>query len=48
MNKCCLLCYNSQWDELELDDAHFQYKKAYRGKTNDHPGNDMLPALEDR
>lgn len=47
-NKCCLLCYNSQWDELEIDSDYFQHKKAYRGKTNDHPGNDMLPAIEDR
>lgn len=47
-NKCCVLVFNQYWDELELDDSVFQYKKAYRGKTNDHPGNEMLPELAAR
>ena len=38
----------SSFDDLELDPAYFQHKKAYRGKTNDHPGNEMLPAMEKR
>lgn len=47
-NKCCLLCYASQWDELELDSDYFQHKKAYKGRVNNHPGNDMLPHVKDR
>ena len=48
MNKCCLLVFNKYWDELELDDSLFQHVKAYSGKTNDHPGNEMLPELTAR
>lgn len=47
-NKCCLLCYAAQWDELELDSDYFQHKKAYKGRVNNHPGNDMLPHVKDR
>ena len=46
--KCCLLLYEQEWDKLELDPKYFQHKKAYRGKTNDHPGNEMLPDIEKR
>ncbi|UNH61155.1 hypothetical protein SSZBM1_38 [Synechococcus phage S-SZBM1] len=46
--KCCLLVYNQWWDELEIDDTYFQYKKAYNGVVNDHPGNELLPELEKR
>jgi len=47
-NKCCLLVYEHQWDELELDPKYFQHKRNYRGKTNDHPGNEMLPDMTER
>lgn len=46
--KCCVVIFEADWDDLELDPAYFQHKKAYRGKTNDHPGNEMLPAMEKR
>mgnify|MGYP001170604066 FL=1 len=46
--KCCVIVYQQDWDDLEIDPAVFQYKKAYRGKTNDHPGNEMLPPIEQR
>ena len=48
MNKCCLCVYPHQWDDLEIDDSHFKNVKNYQGKTNDHPGNEMLPDVEDR
>ena len=47
-NQCNMLCFPHQWGELEVDDQYFLHKKAYKGKTNDHPGNEMLPELEDR
>jgi hypothetical protein len=40
--------YPHQWDDLEIDDSHFKNVKNYQGKTNDHPGNEMLPDVEDR
>jgi len=36
------------WDELEIEDTHFQNKKNYKGKTNDHPGNEYLPPMNKR
>ena len=48
ITKCCLLVYEPTWDELELDPKYFQHKRNYRGKTNDHPGNEMLPNMENR
>ncbi len=48
MNKCCLVVQEWDWEELELDSDHFAYSKAYRGKTNDHPGNEMLPSITER
>lgn len=48
VSKCCLLCHSQDWDELELDDSYFAHKKAYSGKINDHPGNEMLPELNKR
>lgn len=46
--QCCLIIYPQWWDEIEINDEFFQYKKNYHGKTNDHPGNDMLPPLDQR
>jgi len=48
LSKCCVLVFNQYWDELELDDSVFQHVKAYHGKTNDHPGNELLPELAAR
>lgn len=48
INKLQILVYNQYWDELEVDDTYFKYNKAYSGKTNDHPGNEMLPELAAR
>lgn len=47
-NKCCLLVYRQNWDDIEIEDTHFYDVKAYTGKTNDHPGNEMLPSVTDR
>ncbi len=47
-NKCCLLIFPYQWDDLEIEDEHFYDHKAFRGKTNDHPGNEMLPDINER
>ncbi len=46
--KCCICIYPHQWDDLEIEDSHFYDHKAFRGKTNDHPGNDMLPPINER
>tara|TARA_Y100000004_G_scaffold88937_2_gene99771 strand:+ start:1124 stop:1474 length:351 start_codon:yes stop_codon:yes gene_type:complete len=48
INKCCLLVYREKWDDIEIEDTHFYDVKAYTGKTNDHPGNEMLPSVTDR
>ena len=48
MNKCCVCVYPYQWDDLEIEDEHFYDHKAFRGNTNDHPGNEMLPDIDDR
>jgi hypothetical protein len=48
ISKCCLLVYEQQWDDLEIEDTHFYDVKNYRGKTDDHPGNDMLPEVDKR
>ena len=47
-NKCCMVVIESYWDELEVDDTYFNHVKAYRGKTNDHPGNELLPTIDER
>ena len=43
-----IICRQCDWDELEIEDIHFQNKKNYRGKTNDHPGNEYLPPMNKR
>ena len=48
MNKCCLLVYSRDWDDLEIEDTHFQDKRNYHGEVNCHPGNEMLPHVDDR
>lgn len=48
MNKCCLCVYPHMWDDLEIEDEHFYDHKAFRGTTNDHPGNELLPDLNKR
>ena len=47
-NKCCLLVYSRDWDDLEIEDTHFQDKRNYHGEVNCHPGNEMLPHVDDR
>ena len=48
INKCCILIYEYQWDELEIEDTHFYDVKNYQGTTDDHPGNEMLPEVDNR
>lgn len=43
-----VIVYQSDWDNLEIEDSHFKNVKNYRGKTNDHPGNEMLPPIKKR
>lgn len=38
-----VLVYPHEWDDMEIEDEHFYNHKAYRGKINDHPGNEDLP-----
>jgi len=44
--QCCLLIYQHDWDEIEIEDSHFYNHKAYHGYIPEHPGNDMLPEGE--
>ena len=46
-NKCCICVYPNQWGDVEVE-AIKQYGKAYKGKIDDHPGNDMLPEVDKR
>ena len=48
VSKCCMVIYPEYWDDLEIEDEHFYDHKAYRGTTEDHPGNDLLPNLDNR
>ena len=43
-----LLVRRCDWEELELDPIHFKKGKAYRGRIQDHAGNDMLPPIDKR
>ena len=43
-----VIVMQSDWDDLEIEDSHFKNVKNYRGKTNDHPGNEMLPPIKKR
>jgi len=38
-----ILVYHWDWDDLEVDDSAMHDVRQYRGKINDHPGNEMLP-----
>jgi len=39
----CLVVFENDWDDIEIEDKHFYNVKGYRGKIDDHPGNDLLP-----
>ena len=43
-----VVCPRSEWDNLEIEDSHFKNVKNYKGKTNDHPGNEYLPPVKKR
>jgi|TARA_B000000557_G_scaffold59689_1_gene46533 hypothetical protein len=47
MNKCCICVYPNEWGNVEVE-AIKQYGKSYKGKIDDHPGNDMLPEVDKR
>ena len=40
---CSLVVFREYWEELWVDDSHMHDVRAYRGKVNEHPGNEMLP-----
>tara|TARA_Y100001937_G_scaffold128326_1_gene204017 strand:- start:6565 stop:6891 length:327 start_codon:yes stop_codon:yes gene_type:complete len=46
-NKCCVCVYQQDWGEIEVEPIK-QYGKSYSGTTNDHPGNEMLPSVDER
>ena len=48
VRKVNVVCRACDWDELEIEDTHFQNKKNYKGNTNDHPGNELLPPIDER
>jgi len=41
--QCNLLVFSGYWEDLEVDDTHMHDVVRYKGKINDHPGNEMLP-----
>ncbi|BCU97227.1 MAG: hypothetical protein CM15mV15_1940 [uncultured marine virus] len=41
-----VVCPRHEWDNLEIEDSHFKNVKNYKGKTNDHPGNEYLPPVK--
>ena len=38
-----VLVYPHEWDDMEIEDAHFYNKKNYKGVIREHPGNEDLP-----
>ena len=38
-----VLVYPTEWDDMEIEDAHFYNKKNYKGVIREHPGNEDLP-----
>ena len=46
--QCCMIVYADDWDDIEINDEHFKYNKHYIAKVNDHPGNEMLPPINQR
>lgn len=46
--ECNLVVYRQYWENLEVDDSHLRDVQRYKGKTEDHPGNDMLPTIDKR
>lgn len=44
-----VLIYPSDWEDIEIDPEQYPTDhRNYQGKTDDHPGNDMLPPIEKR
>lgn len=43
VEQCNLLVFREYWEDLEVDDTHMHDVVLYKGKVNDHPGNEMLP-----
>lgn len=41
--KCELIVFRDYWEDLLVDDTHMHDVVTYKGKVNDHPGNEMLP-----
>lgn len=45
--QCCICIFPHQWEDLEMEPIK-QYSKPTVGETNDHPGNELLPTIEQR
>lgn len=45
--KCCVIVYRENWGDVLVEPVK-QYGKSYSGTTNDHPGNELLPSIEER
>lgn len=45
--KCCVIVYRENWGDILVEPIK-QYGKSYSGTTNDHPGNELLPSIEER
>lgn len=43
IEKCELLVFREYWEDILVDDTHMHDIVTYKGKVNDHPGNEMLP-----
>ena len=46
---CNVLIYNGDWLDIEIDESLFPRNvRNYHGKIVEHPGNDLLPPIEER
>ena len=44
-----VLIYPKDWEDIEIEpDQYPTDHRNYQGKTDDHPGNDILPPIEKR
>ena len=44
-----MLIYNGDWLDIEIDESLFPRNvRNYHGKIVEHPGNDLLPPIEER
>ncbi len=46
---CNVLIYAQDWEDIEIDESLYPRNvRNYHGKIVEHPGNDLLPPIEER